>query len=93
MSRNVGTIVSMLGTFEAGGGYVPVDPDFPIDRQTYILSHSKCRLVIVDEEEYDKPIKSGMKFPNIIVIDSKTGRRDSSIANNCPSGSLPPRFL
>ena len=35
--RRVDTIVNMLGILKAGAAYVPIDPNHPLDRQTYIL--------------------------------------------------------
>ncbi|MED2404390.1 amino acid adenylation domain-containing protein, partial [Bacillus thuringiensis] len=44
--RRVDTIVNMLGILKAGAAYVPIDPDHPLDRQTYILKNSSCKLLL-----------------------------------------------
>lgn len=46
--RRVETIVNMLGVLKAGAAYVPIDPDHPPDRQTYILDNSSCKLLLED---------------------------------------------
>ncbi len=44
--RRVDTIVNMLGILKSGAAYVPIDPDHPLDRQTYILKNSSCKLLL-----------------------------------------------
>ncbi|MED4721878.1 non-ribosomal peptide synthetase [Bacillus atrophaeus] len=44
--RRVDTIVNMMGILKAGAAYVPIDPDHPRDRQTYILENSSCKLLL-----------------------------------------------
>ena len=36
----------MLGILKSGAAYVPIDPDHPLDRQTYILKNSSCKLLL-----------------------------------------------
>ncbi len=38
-------IIAMIGVLKAGGAYVPIDPNYPIDRQEYILKNE--RLVVI----------------------------------------------
>ncbi|RAL25791.1 non-ribosomal peptide synthetase [Thermoflavimicrobium daqui] len=47
--RQVETIVNLLGVIKAGAAYVPIDPDYPKDRQDYILNHSQCRELITPD--------------------------------------------
>ncbi|MEN1938909.1 amino acid adenylation domain-containing protein [Paenibacillus sp. 102] len=44
--RRVDTITNMMGILKAGAAYVPIDPDHPLDRQTYILENSSCKLLL-----------------------------------------------
>ena len=44
--RRVDTIANMIGILKAGAAYVPIDPDHPSDRQTYILENSSCKLLL-----------------------------------------------
>ena len=48
MTRSVGFITTILGILKFGAAYVPVDPAFPPDRQSYIFSHSKCQLLVAE---------------------------------------------
>lgn len=53
VTRKIETIVNILGVLKAGCGYVPVNPEFPVERQQYILSDSNC-LTVLDESNYKK---------------------------------------
>jgi amino acid adenylation domain-containing protein len=44
-------IVGMLGILKAGGGYMPVDPEYPADRIGFMISDSGCK-VLLDEKEW-----------------------------------------
>ncbi|MEU4477583.1 amino acid adenylation domain-containing protein [Micromonospora sp. NPDC023966] len=42
--------VTLLGVLKAGGAYVPVDPDYPIERQRYVLAHSDARVLVTEAD-------------------------------------------
>ena len=70
MNRDVGAIGSMLGILKAGAAYVPVDPAFPPDRQSYIFRHSRCHLAVLDEDCLEKARALGVDLPPTIVVSS-----------------------
>lgn len=39
-------IIAMIGVLKAGGAYVPIDPNYPSDRQEYILKDAMPKVVI-----------------------------------------------
>ncbi|MCW2915045.1 MAG: amino acid adenylation enzyme/thioester reductase family protein [Actinomycetia bacterium] len=41
-------IVTLLAVLKAGGGYLPLDPDYPADRLAYMVRNAGAALVIVD---------------------------------------------
>ncbi|WP_444997695.1 amino acid adenylation domain-containing protein [Aliikangiella sp. IMCC44359] len=41
-------IIAILGVLKAGAAYLPLDPDYPVDRQSYMLNHANVSLTIVD---------------------------------------------
>jgi len=45
--RNRDLIVSILGILKCGCAYVPIDPNYPQERVSYILDDAKCPLVLV----------------------------------------------
>ncbi|MFF6780683.1 amino acid adenylation domain-containing protein [Streptomyces sp. NPDC012510] len=46
--RNLGWAAAVLAVFKAGGVYLPVEPHFPADRITAMLSRAGCRLVLTE---------------------------------------------
>lgn len=49
-NRTENNIVSILGVLKSGGACVPVDPDYPPERIAYMISDSKCKIVLDDQE-------------------------------------------
>ncbi|HVW15130.1 MAG TPA: amino acid adenylation domain-containing protein [Mucilaginibacter sp.] len=47
-TRGFDMIVGMYGIMKAGGAYVPIDPQYPVDRQQYILNNSSVTRVVAD---------------------------------------------
>ncbi|WP_026281361.1 non-ribosomal peptide synthetase [Paenibacillus massiliensis] len=50
--RSLEMIVGVLAIVKAGGMYVPIDPDYPVDRKIYILEDSGAQLLLVHGEEH-----------------------------------------
>ncbi|MEU9033237.1 amino acid adenylation domain-containing protein, partial [Streptomyces sp. NPDC048383] len=48
LPKTTDAIVSMLGVLKAGAAYLPVDPDYPTDRITHILSDSAPALTLTE---------------------------------------------
>jgi amino acid adenylation domain-containing protein len=46
--RSVTAFEGILGTLMSGHGYVPLNPNFPIDRSAAMLTRAGCRALIVD---------------------------------------------
>jgi amino acid adenylation domain-containing protein len=61
-SRDFDMITGMLGILKAGAAYVPIDPEYPVDRQEYIVRQSALRLVIADRAYPLKNVIGPEKF-------------------------------
>ncbi|HEV9036242.1 MAG TPA: condensation domain-containing protein, partial [Puia sp.] len=48
MDRSLELMVGLLGILKAGGAYLPMDPGYPAERTSYILSDSGAEVLIVD---------------------------------------------
>lgn len=46
MERSVETVISALGIIKAGGAYVPIDPEYPEDRNRYVLTDCQAPFVL-----------------------------------------------
>src|SRR5579871_223574 len=50
--RGFDMIIGMYAIMKAGAAYVPIDPQYPVDRQEYIFHQSSIKLMIADGD-YD----------------------------------------
>ncbi|MEO7766084.1 MAG: amino acid adenylation domain-containing protein, partial [Ferruginibacter sp.] len=50
IERGVGMIVGILGILKAGCAYVPIDPEYPVDRIQYMLEDCGANLVVCSKE-------------------------------------------
>lgn len=51
VARSFDMIIGMYGILKAGAAYIPVDPEYPMDRKRYILSNSAVSLLITDSAQ------------------------------------------
>jgi amino acid adenylation domain-containing protein len=71
LERGEWMIFAILGILKSGGAYVPIDPEYPQDRIEYIVSDSKCKVLIDDEfVESFKQVKNNYSKsnPNLPVL-------------------------
>jgi len=47
-ARSTQMMVALLGILKAGGGYVPLDPEYPADRLDYMVENSGLRFVVTE---------------------------------------------
>ncbi|WNV87578.1 non-ribosomal peptide synthetase [Umezawaea sp. Da 62-37] len=52
--RSLAMITSLLAVLKAGGIYVPIEPEFPVDRMAYMLREVSARLVLAGEQAVAK---------------------------------------
>ncbi|MEH2199893.1 non-ribosomal peptide synthetase [Nostoc sp.] len=50
VKRSLEMIVGLLGILKAGGAYLPLDPDYPSDRLTYMLNDSQAGVLLTQEK-------------------------------------------
>lgn len=49
LARTEWLIISLLAVLKTGAAYVPIDPDFPSDRISYIQTDSNCKVTITED--------------------------------------------
>ncbi len=49
VERSARMVLGVLGILKAGGGYVPIDPAYPADRQAFMLESSQAPVIITEE--------------------------------------------
>lgn len=66
VSRDFNMIIGMLGILKAGGAYVPIDPEYPVDRQEYIVRQSALGCVVADGAY---PLKNEIGSEKFLLIE------------------------
>lgn len=66
--RGPALLVGLLGIHKAGAAYLPLDPDYPLQRLQYMLKDAEP-VVVVSESDLDS-IGSGLSIPRLLLDDT-----------------------
>ncbi|MFG3055691.1 amino acid adenylation domain-containing protein, partial [Kitasatospora sp. NPDC048239] len=87
LPRSAEMVVALLAVLKAGGAYLPIDPDYPADRITYMLGDARPALVITSRSVQDS-LPDGTA--RIVLDDPDTVARVAGLdAANPRPGLLP----
>jgi amino acid adenylation domain-containing protein len=87
LNRSENMVVAMLSILKTGAAYVPIDPDYPFDRISYILEDSAIKILLTTREfvhKADSRIHDRCILKNYILLDevlSKGHERDQAISD------------
>lgn len=84
VERSLEMLIGLLGIFKAGGVYVPIDPDYPIERRAFMLGDSAISVVVTQSHlcatlmalssavslEVSAPADSRVSSPFILCLDT-----------------------
>ncbi len=71
MERSADLVLVLLAVLKAGAAYLPVDPEYPVDRIAYILGDAQAVLLVCDQAMTDR-VPAG-DVPRMVVDDEVTG--------------------
>jgi amino acid adenylation domain-containing protein len=81
LERSVDLVVSALAIIKAGAAYLPLDPDYPLERLHFLLSDAQVSVLITDSRQSERiPLAS---VSTIVCLD---GEREAIACQ--PSGRL-----
>ncbi|KAF5539387.1 non-ribosomal peptide synthetase [Fusarium mexicanum] len=89
LDKSVDMIVVILGTMIAGAAYVPLSPDNPTDRNSYIVSDTSAKLIVVHPAyaEFGDHVKKSFGVETLVMKGyqnlSSTNSRGED-ADSCP---------
>jgi len=86
VERSVELMIGILGIMKAGAAYVPVDPDYPADRISYMLEDTGAAIVVSSSKSKSK-IQTAAEI-NIIELDDERAFANQS-KNNLSNKVLP----
>ena len=64
-NRDIDTPALLIGIMKSGAGYVPLDPDYPVDRLAYMVENSEVKHVIAHLDQAD--LVGGFSTPTTYV--------------------------
>ncbi|MEE8586119.1 MAG: non-ribosomal peptide synthase/polyketide synthase, partial [Acidobacteriota bacterium] len=86
MERWHHTVVAMLGILKAGGAYLPLDPAYPQERLSFLLSDAGAALVLTQESLWERLAADG---PRIACIDRDWASISKQSAQSPPEPAGP----
>ena len=54
IDRSINYIIAILSVMKSGGCYVPIDPDIPAERLSFIINDTGCRQILSESQYADK---------------------------------------
>lgn len=66
INRSFEMIISILAVLKAGGAYIPIDPEYPEERISYMLKNSNCQ-VLLSENSLKEKIRK-IDFSNNVIF-------------------------
>ena len=91
--RNSYAYVMREGVLKSGGAFIPIDPEYPEERITFILEDSNCKLLVTTKEIMDrrKDLIKDLEASGICVIDTAkavTGGNGNNLNIDVPDDAL-----
>ena len=80
MDRSANYVVSVLGILKAGGSYVPLATDYPVDRLQFMLQDAGLPVIVVDQ-----PLPNGLDVRGHSVVDLA---QDAPLIQALPKNAL-----
>jgi amino acid adenylation domain-containing protein/thioester reductase-like protein len=78
VNRSLEMIIGILGILKAGCAYLPIDPSYPKERISYILTHSKSSLILTDSGNEEIITEPGYDYLNISLENNQVYNMDTS---------------
>ncbi|MES2936896.1 MAG: amino acid adenylation domain-containing protein [Pseudomonadota bacterium] len=89
MERSIEMVVGLLAILKAGGGYVPLDPDYPAERLAFLVEDSAPLAVLVhDATQATLAAVNLAGTPVVLAMD-----RDAAQWSDLPAGNLDTRDI
>ncbi|MFF0471504.1 amino acid adenylation domain-containing protein [Micromonospora zamorensis] len=85
LPRSADLIVTLLAVIKSGAAYLPIDPDFPVERIAYMLSDARPVLVVTDSATADR-LGPDDVTGLVVLEEADTGGYPATELSAVPSG-------
>ncbi|WP_039913290.1 non-ribosomal peptide synthetase [Cellvibrio mixtus] len=90
LGRRPELIASLLGILKAGAVYLPIDPEYPLERKTYQLQDSRCELLIGQPDSEIPANWDGTFLPIDSIFSDTASVNETATTYKKPRNSLLP---
>jgi len=91
MRRDINLLTTILAVLKAGGAYLPLDPEYPVQRQRTIVGQSGARLVVT-AREFRSTLNEICNSPDELTTPAVLVVEDA-LEQQCETQNLSPRAL
>jgi amino acid adenylation domain-containing protein len=77
--RSPEMIAGVLGTLEAGGAYLPLDPDYPADRLSFLLADSGARVLLTTRALAGRIAPLAVEGTLVVLLDQEVPEASSPL--------------
>ncbi|HEY0512066.1 MAG TPA: amino acid adenylation domain-containing protein [Thermoanaerobaculia bacterium] len=86
MERSLEMLVGVLGVLKVGGGYVPIDPEYPKERLTHMLEDSRVPVLLTQESLLERLPEHGAL---VVAVDRDAAAIAAASAEPVDAGATP----
>ncbi|MGH7313096.1 MAG: non-ribosomal peptide synthetase, partial [Candidatus Rokuibacteriota bacterium] len=79
MERSLELVVAVLGILKAGGGYVPLDPEHPMERLAFMVRDCGAAALVTDRQSLDRMPRDVRTVCLDAEADAIAGRSDTNL--------------
>ncbi len=90
VSRSVETIVALLAVLKAGAAYLPVDPNYPAERITYLIDDARPALLITNGVQVEAEIDATVPILLVGAPATRHALADLAGSNPCDEERVRP---
>lgn len=88
--RSLDMVVGLLGILKAGGAYVALDPEYPRERQAFMLRDARIDILLTQQSLVDTLPTSGL---TVLCLDTPEAATVPEMASGKPSPAVTPDHL
>lgn len=93
LERSLEMVIAILGVLKTGGAYVPMDPEYPIERLTFMLKDTGVPVLLTQAHIKNKVSVKDLVSPSInlkvIYLDSEWDKIAGESTENYPGSASP----
>ncbi|NBS35545.1 MAG: methyltransferase domain-containing protein, partial [Methylocystaceae bacterium] len=83
LDRSVEMVVSLLGVLKSGAAYLPLDPEYPVERLTFMLTDSNAKRLVTTKDIYARLLGEADSAQTM----SSLGDGEVALSGSSPSSS------